>query len=155
MAIEIEHKYLVKHDLWNKVIPQRSVKIIQGYLSSDPNKSVRVRSLDQKGFITVKGIATGAKRLEFEYEIPFNEALELLSGFCDRLISKTRHYVLCESMTWEVDVFDDANEGLIIAEIELASEDEVYSKPDWIDLEVTHDYRYSNSNLVHNPYSTW
>lgn len=155
MAVEIEHKYLVKHDLWNMVVPERSVQIRQGYLSTDPNKSVRVRTLDQKGFITVKGMSFGARRLEFEYEIPFTEALELISGFCDQLVSKTRHYVSYKNKTWEVDVFDDANEGLIIAEIELESEDEVYSKPAWVDLEITHDYRYSNSNLVHNPYSTW
>lgn len=155
MAIEIEYKYLVKLDLWNKISPPKSVRIKQGYLATEPGKSIRVRVLDQKGFITIKGATVGAKRLEYEYEIPLEDAEELLANFCTKLVSKTRHYVLYDNHTWEVDVFDGLNSGLIIAEIELQSEDEVYSKPEWIGEDVTHDFRYSNSNLSLNPYSTW
>jgi len=155
MAIEIEHKYLVKQDLWNRILPSKSVRIKQGYLSTEPGKSIRVRVLDQQGFITIKGASVGPKRLEYEYEIPVQDAEELLDGFCTKLVSKVRHYVQYDNHTWEVDVFDGPNLGLVIAEIELQSEDELYSKPEWIDEDITHDFRYSNSNLSLNPYSTW
>lgn len=155
MAIEIEHKYLVKLNLWNKVVPERSVSIRQGYLSSDAHVSIRVRVLDNKGFITVKGKTVGSKRSEFEYEIPVEDARQILSEFGQRLVEKKRHYVSFENKTWEVDVFEGLNQGLIIAEVELDSEEEKYSKPEWIAEEVTHDYRYSNSNLSHSPYSSW
>ncbi len=155
MAVEIEYKYLVKLDLWNEVSPAKSVRIIQGYISTEPSKSIRVRMLDQKGFITIKGMAERAKRLEYEYEIPGQDAKELLDSFCTKLVSKTRYYVQHENHTWEVDVFDGLNSGLVVAEIELQSEDEAYSKPEWLGEDVTHDFRYSNSNLSLNPYSTW
>lgn len=155
MAIEIEHKFLVKSDLWKSVVPGKSSRIRQGYLSTDPNKSVRIRTLDQNGFVTIKGMSYGAKRMEYEYEIPFKDALELLDGFCANLIDKTRNYVLHDDKTWEVDVFDGLNAGLIIAEIELNQEEETYSKPEWIGEDVTRDFRYSNSNLSHCPFSTW
>lgn len=155
MAFEIEYKYLVKRDLWDRVSPTKSARIKQGYLSSEPGKSIRVRVLDEKGFITIKGATVGARRLEYEYEIPVQDAEELLSEFCTKLVSKTRHYVEHRSHIWEVDVFDGLNSGLVIAEIELQSEDETYSKPEWIGEDVTHDFRYSNSNLSLNPYSTW
>lgn len=155
MAVEIEHKYLVESDLWNSVVPNKIVNIKQGYLSSDPNVSVRVRVLDDKGFVTVKGKTLGAKRLEFEYEIPLVDAEQMLREFGQRCVEKKRHYVLIENKIWEVDVFEGLNEGLIIAEIELTSEDERYFKPDWVTLDITQDYKYSNSNLAIHPYSTW
>lgn len=155
MAVEIEHKYLVESGLWNSVVPNKIVNIKQGYLSSDPNVSVRVRVLDDKGFVTVKGKTLGAKRLEFEYEIPLVDAEQMLREFGQRCVEKKRHYVLIENKIWEVDVFEGLNEGLIIAEIELTSEDERYFKPDWVTLDITQDYKYSNSNLAIHPYSTW
>lgn len=155
MAVEIEHKYLVESGLWNSVVPNKIVNIKQGYLSSDPNVSVRVRVLDDKGFVTVNGKTLGAKRLEFEYEIPLVDAEQMLREFGQRCVEKKRHYVLIENKIWEVDVFEGLNEGLIIAEIELTSEDERYFKPDWVTLDITQDYKYSNSNLAIHPYSTW
>ncbi len=155
MPFEIEHKYLVNHPLWKQVVPAESKKVKQGYISSSPINSVRVRVLGQQGFVTVKGKSTGATRKEFEYEIPLEEAEEMLNLFCTEMISKTRHYVVVGSHTWEVDEFHDLNAGLVVAEIELGSEDEKYELPSWIGLDVTSDKRYSNANLVLRPYSTW
>jgi adenylate cyclase len=155
MIIEIEHKYLVKHERWKEIVPDKIVPIKQAYLSKDPEKTVRIRVAGEKGFITIKGKSVGASRPEYEYEIPLAEATELIHKFCNNLIEKTRHYVLYENKTWEVDVFEGLNTGLIVAEIELNSEDEVYQKPDWIDRDVTTDWRYANSNLIIKPFSTW
>jgi CYTH domain-containing protein len=155
MATEIEHKYLVKHELWKNVVPEKSVEIKQAYLSTDPGKTIRVRTAGQKGFITIKGKTTGASRLEFEYEIPYEDALQLISGFCSDVIEKTRHYKSFKNKTWEVDEFKGLNAGLIVAEIELASESEVYSKPAWLDADVTKDNRYFNSSLSKNPFISW
>ncbi len=155
MIIEIEHKYLVKEELWKKISPDKIVKIKQAYLSKDPEKTIRIRVAGDKGFITIKGKSVGASRPEYEYEIPLAEAVELINKFCNNAIEKTRHYVLYENKTWEVDVFEGPNAGLIVAEIELNSEDEKYSKPEWIDRDVTTDRRYANSNLIVNPFSTW
>jgi adenylate cyclase len=107
------------------------------------------------GFITIKGKSTGASRLEFEYEIPIDDAIELINKFCSNLIEKTRHIVIHDNNTWEVDEFKGLNAGLIVAEIELTSEDEIYSIPDWIDKNVTEDLRYANSNLTIKPFTTW
>lgn len=155
MIIEIEHKYLVHHELWKQIVPGKTVPIRQAYLSKDPEKTVRIRVAGEKGFITIKGKSVGASRPEYEYEIPLEEANELIDKFCNNLIEKTRHYVLHENKTWEVDVFEGLNAGLIVAEIELLSEDEVYEKPHWVDRDVTTDKRYANSNLTVNPFSTW
>lgn len=155
MIIEIEHKYLVKHELWKQIVPDKSVPIKQAYLSKDPEKTIRIRVAGEQGFITIKGKTVGAGRPEYEYEIPLEEASDLIGKFCNNLIEKTRHYVLYENKTWEVDVFEGLNTGLIVAEIELNSEDEQYEKPHWIDRDVTTDRKYANSNLVVNPYSNW
>lgn len=155
MIIEIEHKYLVKHELWKQITPNKIVQIRQAYLSKDPAKTIRIRTAGEKGFITIKGKSVGASRPEYEYEIPLGEANELINKFCNTLIEKTRHYVLYENKTWEVDVFEGLNAGLIVAEIELNSEDENYLKPDWIDRDVTEDRRYANSNLTVNPFTNW
>ena len=155
MATEIEHKYLVIKDIWKKVIPNKSVEIKQAYLLTDPEKTIRVRTKGNSGFITIKGKSTGASRLEFEYEIPIEDAIELINKFCSNLIEKTRHIVIHDDNTWEVDEFKGLNEGLIVAEIELTSEDEKYSIPNWIDKNVTEDLRYANSNLTIKPFTTW
>jgi CYTH domain-containing protein len=155
MATEIEYKYLVIKDIWKKVIPNKSVEIKQAYLLTDPEKTIRVRTKGNSGFITIKGKSTGASRLEFEYEIPIEDAIELINKFCSNLIEKTRHIVIHDNNTWEVDEFKGFNEGLIVAEIELTSEDEIYSIPDWIDKNVTEDLRYANSNLTIKPFTTW
>ena len=155
MALEIEHKYLVDHKLWNSVIADQQIKIIQGYLITEPSKTVRVRIAGEQGFMTIKGKTEVSRRLEFEYEIPREEAEQLLHLFCMNLIEKTRHIIQYEKKTWEVDVFEGANSGLIIAEIELESEDEAYLKPVWATQNITLDQRYFNSSLSKIPYSLW
>jgi adenylate cyclase len=155
MPLEIEYKYLVKADEWKNVVPDESIKIKQAYLLTDPEKTIRVRTKGDKAFVTIKGKATGATRLEFEYEIPVADAEELIEKFSTNLIDKIRHLVKYDNNTWEVDEFKGANAGLIVAEIELNSEDESYALPEWIDKDVTDDMRYANSSLSVKPYSTW
>lgn len=155
MAIETEFKFLVHKDLWNQVIPNKSLDIRQGYLYSDENKTVRVRTKGEKGYLTIKGKTSGASRPEYEYEIPLDEAIELLNLFCPERIEKTRHEILFAGNKWEVDVFQGANEGLIVAELEVESETDAFEKPSWIGENVTDDSRYANSNLIKNPFVNW
>jgi len=155
MAIEIEHKYLVEKDKWRSVKPAKSVHIRQGYLQSEANHTRRIRTAGKQGYITVKGLTKGSSRPEFEYEIPYADALEMLNLFCISVIEKTRHYVSVADNTWEVDEFEGDNTGLIIAEIELLNEDQYYVLPPWAGLNVTDDFRYANVNLAANPFGTW
>lgn len=155
MAIEIEHKYLVNKAEWNSIVADRYVEIRQGYLQTDPNKTIRVRTKGNQGFITIKGKSIGATRLEFEYEIPVADADELLDKFCSNLIEKLRYYIVHDHKTWEVDVFAGLNEGLIVAEVELDSEDQTYTLPIWVAENVTDNHSYANSNLAINPFSQW
>jgi adenylate cyclase len=155
MALEIEHKYLIKPEAWAKVIPHKSVALQQAYLLTDPEKTIRVRTMNDKAYMTIKGKSQGAARLEYEYEIPLSDALELIRNFSSNLVEKVRHYVEFEGKTWEVDEFKGSNEGLLVAEIELQTEDEAYHLPVWADANVTHDQRYANSNLSIKPFSTW
>ncbi len=155
MAIEIERKFLLNGD-FRKYI-KHSVSIIQGYLSRVAERTVRVRICNKKAYLTIKGKAnkSGLSRYEFETEIPYNEALEILE-LCEKgIIEKTRHIIEYKGHTFEVDEFSGANKGLVIAEIELSSENETFEKPVWIGEDVTHDIRYSNSYLGVTPYSTW
>jgi len=154
MGEEVERKFLVIGDGWRK--NARGVAYRQGFLSTDPERTVRVRIAGTRGSITVKGRTVGARRAEFEYEIPSTDAREMLDTLCKRpLIEKVRYTLLVGSQTWEIDVFEGDNEGLVIAEIELASEEEAFEHPEWIGDEVTDDPRYFNSNLVAKPYRTW
>ena len=154
MGEEVERKFLVIGDGWRK--NARGVAYRQGFLSTDPERTVRVRIAGTRGSITVKGRTVGARRAEFEYEIPWTDAREMLDTLCKRpLIEKVRYTLLVGSQTWEIDVFEGDNEGLVIAEIELASEEEAFEHPEWIGDEVTDDPRYFNSNLVAKPYRTW
>lgn len=155
MAVEIEHKYLVKLEEWTKVRTTKFTEIKQGYLQTDPNKTIRVRTKGNQAYITIKGKAVGASRLEFEYEIPLADAKELLDKFCSNLIEKVRYYLIHDGKTWEIDVFTGLNAGLIVAEIELNSEDETYTLPNWVGDNVTNDVRYANSNLSVTPFSKW
>jgi len=153
MGIEIERKFLVKKDNWRTLgIPMHYV---QGYLVSDGERTVRVRVAGANGFITIKGQSQGISRLEFEYLIPREEALEMLQLSSIPLIEKYRTKVRYEGKLWEIDEFEGTNKGLIMAEIELKSEDETFSVPDWIGQEVTGDLRYYNSSLARNPYTNW
>ncbi|PHR46054.1 MAG: adenylate cyclase [Fluviicola sp.] len=148
MGVEIERKFLVKKEKWQAIRPSNGELIIQGYLQKDPNKTVRVRVKNNSGYITIKGKSKGITRLEFEYEIPVNEAKEMIQEFCDRFIEKTRYFFEHEGFTWEVDEFLSPKKGLILAEIELNSEEQKFSLPNWIDKEVSDDLQYFNSNMI-------
>ena len=154
MNKEIERKFLVLNEDFKKEAVKSS-KIIQGYLSKDPERTVRIRIKDEKGFITVKGIAnkSGASRFEFETEINKQDALQTAELCLPEMIKKTRYYIPSGKHTFEVDVFEGKNEGLILAEIELNDENETFLKPDWLGEEVTGDKHYYNSYLSENPFS--
>lgn len=155
MNIEIEHKYLVNKELWKNITPFKSEEIRQAYLLSDNKKSIRIRTKGISGYITIKGKSDTIARPEYEYEIPLSDANEMIGKFSESIIEKTRHYVMYADKLWEVDVFKGLNEGLIIAEIELKSEDEKYDLPAWVGEDVTRNHDYSNSNLSKKPYSMW
>lgn len=147
MAQEIERKFLVKDDSW-KALAKSSSIIRQGYLSSNAKATVRVRTWDdQRAAITLKGPTKGASRAEYEYEIPVADAFELLEMAKPHIIEKSRHIVPFGGLTWEIDVFEGRYDGLIIAEVELDSEDQAVELPDWVGDEVTHDDRYYNASL--------
>ena len=148
MAIEIEHKYLVIDDSY-KSAAICTHKIMQGYLSDKREQTVRIRTIDEKAFVTIKGITKGASRLEYEYEIPFEDAVDMLQNVCLKpIISKTRHIVEFDGERWEIDEFHESLTGLTLAEIELPNESHQYSKPNFIGKNVTGDTRYYNSNLA-------
>ena len=155
MATEIERKFIVKGDFSKEVCD--SQRIVQGYICSQPGRTVRIRIRGEKGFLTIKGPSDdkGLSRYEFEQEIPLPDAEQLLTLCEPGAIDKVRHLVRVGKHTWEVDVFHGANEGLVMAEIELASEDEPFEKPDWIGEEVSGDRRYYHSMLTKEPYSQW
>lgn len=155
MSKEIERKFLVNPDRWVK--PAEGLRIRQGYLSENKERVVRVRTINQKAFITVKGITRNIERNEFEYEIPFSDASVMLDELCIKpLIEKIRYVVHTkDGKKWEIDEFFGENAGLIVAEIELSSETESFEKPDWAGEEVSQDSRYFNSNLAKHPFSTW
>ena len=155
MGIEIERKFLVKKDKWKELEKPSGELYRQGYLLTDPNKTIRVRQTSAKGFLTIKGLSVGATRPEYEYEIPFEEAKELLDQFAIAELSKIRFKIIIDQHIWEVDEFFGNNKGLIVAEIELSNEEEKFNIPDWIDREVTHEEKYFNSSLVIHPYQNW
>jgi len=154
MGVEIERKFLLQGAAWRTL--GEPILLRQGYLSLDPARTVRVRIEGARAFLTIKGKSVGATRGEWEYPIPVSEAVELLDGLCQQpLVEKVRRRIAIGPHTWEVDEFLGPNAGLLVAEIELASEHEVFEKPDWIGREVTGDPRYFNSNLIRHPYSQW
>lgn len=146
--MEIERKFLVNEDLWNRAEKPEPKLIIQAYLHRSPEKTIRVRVKGDRGFLTIKGPTTGISREEFEYEIPLNEATQLIEQFADKILSKKRYEIPADEHLWEVDVFLDNLEGLIVAEIELNEEDEMFIKPEWVAEEVSHDPQYQNSRLI-------
>ena len=152
MAKEIERKFLVKGDSWRGLASGKRYR--QGYLSTIKERTVRVRTVGEKGFITVKGINTGAARSEYEYEIPLSDATEMLDQLCKRpLIEKTRYRIPFGGHVWEVDEFEGKNIGLITAEVELKEENQAVSIPDWIGPEVTRGPRSTTpiSSRTHSP----
>jgi CYTH domain-containing protein len=152
MGIEIERKFLVIGDAWRTAT---GTEIGQGYLNRDKSRTVRVRLAGTLAFLTVKGLSQGATRQEFEYPIPLGDALQLFE-LCDgTVIRKTRHVVMHDGNRWEVDEFHADNQGLVVAEIELTTEDQTFAKPDWLGKEVTDDPKYFNSNLIASPFCQW
>ena len=154
MGKEIERKFLVKGDAWKSLA--KATRYRQGYLNSVKERTVRVRTVGDKGFLTVKGITTGASRAEYEYPIPASDAEALLNDLCEKpLIEKNRYKIKDGNLTWEVDEFFGENQGLIVAEVELESESQSFEKPGWVGEEVTGDPRYFNANLIKHPYTKW
>ena len=156
MGKEIERKFLVKKQLWKRTSASRSYfeHCVQGYLSDNSRGVVRVRQMGSKGFITVKGRADGMSRSEYEYEIPLQDAQEIIDSMCTKLVRKNR-YTGRYPDEWIVDDYIGENTGLIVAEIELKSPSQKFKRPVWVGKEVTEDPRYSNSNLAKHPYRQW
>ena len=154
MPVEIERKFLVLDQSY-QINATRSL-FRQGYLSLDPARTLRIRLAEQRGFLTIKGSASGLTRPEYEYEIPACEATELLEKLCLKpLIEKYRYRLAYQGFFWEIDEFFGENQGLVVAEIEIEKEDTPFTKPPWLGEEVTHDPKYFNSNLIKNPYCNW
>lgn len=154
MGTEIEKKFLLVNDDWRQLA--KGIYYRQGYLCSQKERTVRVRTIEGKGFLTVKGVSVGATRAEYEYEIPVTDANELLNELCAKpIIEKKRYKIKHGGFIWEVDEFFGENQGLVVAEIELDREDQQFDKPLWIGDEVTGEQRYFNANLFKNPFATW
>lgn len=154
MAQEIERKFLVNMDKVD--LPEQGLTICQGYIQTADNTTVRIRIMGEKAFLTLKGETQGLSRSEFEYEIPVTDARQMLDEFCKGpVVDKTRYLITHKTHLWELDIFTGDNEGLVIAEVELDSEDERPELPDWITEEVTGDKRYYNSNLLTHPFKNW
>ena len=154
MGKEIERKFLVKGEAWKSLAKGTGYR--QGYLNSVKERTVRVRTVGDQGFLTIKGITRGASRTEYEYPIPLADAEAMLNDLCEKpLIEKNRYKIKDRNLTWEVDEFFGENQGLIVAEVELESENQSFEKPDWIGKEVTGDPRYFNANLIKHPYTQW
>ena len=153
MGIEIERKYLVQDDSWKDGGGEGQL-CRQGYLCSGEGKTVRVRIIGNAAFLTIKGPANGFSRSEFEYGIPVADAESMLS-LCGNLVEKTRYFITHAGMLWELDVFSGANDGLVMAEIELDSETQPFDRPGWAGEEVTGDPRYYNAYLARHPFSAW
>lgn len=152
MGVEIERKFLVTGTGWKTTSP---VLYSQGYLNRDRGRTVRVRIAGETGFLTIKGPTNGIARAEFEYEIPLNDAIEMLT-LCDGpIVAKYRHKIPFGGLLWEVDEFLGKNQGLVVAEVELSSETQSFARPEWLGPEVSDDVRYFNSQLSVKPFQSW
>lgn len=154
MGKEVERKYRVSSEAWRAL--GRGIHYRQGYLNSNKERTVRIRSTGEKAYITIKGITVGATRAEYEYEIPVADADAIIDTLAERpIIEKRRYEIAYGGVIVQVDEFLGENTGLVVAEVELESEDQVFEKPAWLGDEVTSDPRYYNANLVRHPYSKW
>ncbi len=153
MSIEIERKFLLKNDSWKK--NTAGIYYVQGYLNQTGENTVRIRIAGEKAFLTIKGKSEGISRQEFEYKIPVEDAKDLLKLSQTPVIEKIRYKIEYAGKYWEVDEFLGKNAGLLVAEIELNAENEVFEKPDWVGKEVSGDKRYYNSYLARKPFSEW
>lgn len=155
MGVEIERKFLLANDAWRAAVTRRA-KMQQGYLSTARDCTVRVRLEGDAARLTIKGATHGIERAEFEYPIPVTDAKQLLDSLCGgRTLAKTRHYVEVGTHCWEIDEFHGANQGLVVAELELAAAEEAFERPAWLGDEVSDDARYYNSVLIQRPFTTW
>ena len=155
MPTEIERKFLIDRLKWDAVTKPKGKLFKQGYILNQEKCIVRIRVADDTAYLTLKGPAKGISRSEYEYIIPLDEGNEILHDFAVSAIEKTRYNIEYAGHTWEVDVFSGDNTGLVVAEIELKHEEEVFEKPDWIAAEVSHDSRYTNASLSLKPYKDW
>lgn len=154
MGTEIERKFLVKGDQWRD--GSKPLHTCQGYLATGNDCTVRIRVQEEKAFITIKGKTEGLSRAEYEYPIPLDDATEMMHQLCQQpYIEKYRYKIMYGGKVWEVDEFRKENQGLVLAEIELESEDQQVELPPWVGEEVSHDPRYRNVNLMRHPYSEW
>ena len=154
MGKEIERKFLVRGDAWRSLAKGTAYR--QGYLNSAKERTVRIRTIDGRAFLTIKGLTMGATRAEYEYEIPVADCDAMLDALAEKpVIEKKRYKVPFAGLTWEVDEFFGDNAGLIVAEVELEGEMQIFEKPEWVGEEVTADPRYFNSNLIKHPYGKW
>lgn len=154
MGKEIERKFLVIGEAWRGLAQGTLYR--QGYLNSAKERTVRVRTVGDRAFLTIKGLTVGASRVEYEYEIPFEDGNFLLDNLAEKpIIEKKRYRIPQGKFVWEIDEFFGENQGLIVAEIEMESEDEAFDRPEWAGQEVTGDPRYFNSNLIRHPYTRW
>ncbi len=155
MAVEIERKFLVANDSWRSQVESESV-LVQGYLTAQPGLAIRVRIAGDRAELNIKGGTSGISRREYEYDIPLADAQEIIANLVSgSVIDKTRYKVRCGEHLWDLDLFHGDNEGLVVAEVELSSEDEAFTMPEWAGEEVSHDQRYYNANLIKHPYRDW
>ena len=154
MAKEIERKFLVCSEQWRTLAEGTVYR--QGYLNSIKERTVRIRTINDKAFLTIKGVTVSATRTEYEYEIPYDDCCAMLDELAERpIIEKARYKIPVGDVVWEIDEFMGVNAGLIVAEVELKSEEQQFDKPEWIGEEVSGDPRYFNSNLVSHPFTEW
>lgn len=154
MAVETERKFLLKNDNWRPLVSSQK-NIMQGYLNSEPERTVRIRISGNQGIITIKSKPEGLSRSEFEYDIPVADARKMMA-LCEKpIIEKTRNLLTFEGKLWEIDEFEGDNQGLIVAEVELQSEQEAIELPPWLGEEVSYDKRYFNASLIKHPYGQW
>ena len=154
MGIEIERKFLITGNDWRK--GAQSSKYRQGYIFAEKKGVVRVRTIDQKGYLTIKSAPVGLKRQEYEYEIPLADANAMLDNLCENyIVEKKRYKIKFADHVWEIDEFTGRNEGLLLAEIELSDENESFERPPWIGEEISQDSKYHNSNLSKKPFCNW
>ncbi|MCU7853785.1 MAG: CYTH domain-containing protein [Candidatus Thiodiazotropha sp. (ex Monitilora ramsayi)] len=155
MGLEIERKFLVINEQWKSHVESES-RLKQGYLATQSNATIRVRISEKQAMLNIKGATSGIRRSEYEYEIPLQDAQEILDNLTeDSIIDKVRYQVRCDDHIWDLDVFHGDNAGLIVAEIELSTEDENFRVPEWAGLEVSGDVKYYNASLVRKPYKYW
>ncbi|MBR6026380.1 MAG: CYTH domain-containing protein [Neisseriaceae bacterium] len=154
MSVEIERRFLLKNDNWKQNI-HKSIEMQQGYMSVEKECTIRLRIIDDKAWLTIKGFITPVSRHEFEYPIPISDAKTMMNNLCAFTMTKTRHIVKVDNVSFEIDEYHGANAPLIVAELELANENQTYPTPEWLGEEITDDGRYSNAYLSKHPYSQW